>query len=154
MQCPYCNADSNVVDSRSLGDAVRRRRVCGQCKRRFTTYERVAPPNVKVIKRSGKAEPFDAAKIRAVLARVGAGRPAIDGAAIKRLAAAIEAELVDDRVKTVSSATLAERLLARLEDLDKLAYERLAADYLDESGQLRVKPQPGADDDQLGLFEE
>lgn len=154
MQCPYCNADSNVVDSRSLGDGVRRRRVCAQCRRRFTTYERVAPPNVKVIKRLGKAEPFDAAKIRAVLARVGAGRQAIDEAAIKRVAASIEAELIDARVKTVSSARIAERLLARLEDLDKVAYGRLAADYLDESGQLRVEKPTGPEDDQLGLFEE
>jgi transcriptional repressor NrdR len=154
VQCPYCSADSNVVDSRSLGDGVRRRRICGQCKRRFTTYERAAPPNVKVIKRSGKLEPFDAAKIRAVLARVGSGRPAIDEAAIKRLAARIEAQLVDDRVKTVPSSTIALRLLARLEDIDKLAYERLAADYLDESGQLRVVGPTTMDDDQLGLFEE
>ena len=154
MQCPYCSADSNVVDSRSLGDGVRRRRVCGQCKRRFTTYERAAPPNVKVIKRSGKVEPFDAAKIRAVIARVGSGRPAIDEDAIRRLAASIEAELVDARVKSVTSVAIAERLLARLEDVDKLAHDRLAADYLDESGQLRVGGSEASDEGQLGLFEE
>jgi transcriptional repressor NrdR len=143
-----------VSDSRSLGDGVRRRRRCTQCKRRFTTYERAAPPNVKVVKRSGKSEPFDAAKIRAVLARVGSGRPALDGAAIKRLAAGIEAELVDAGVRSISSATIAERLLAQLKNVDKLAHDRLAADYLDESGQLRVEGPSTADVDQLGLFEE
>ena len=155
MQCPYCDADSSVVDSRAVGEGVRRRRICGQCRRRFTTYERVAPPAVKVIKRSGKSEPFDAAKIRAVLGRVGRGRPALDEAAIRRIAARIEADLVDDRVKSVTSAQLAEKLLVRLEDIDRIAYDRLAADYLDESGQLRVRTRAeGAEDEgQLGLFD-
>lgn len=155
MQCPYCDGDSSVTDSRAIEDGVRRRRLCGQCKRRFTTYERAAPPAVRVIKRSGKAEPFDGDKIRSVLTRVGRGRPAIDAGAIKRIAARIEGELVDERVKSVASATLAERLLAILEDIDRIAYDRLAADYLDDSGQLRVQPRidRSVDESQLGLFE-
>ena len=154
MQCPYCGGDSNVVDSRAVGEGVRRRRICGQCRRRFTTYERVAPPNIKVIKRSGRVEPFDAANLRRVLARVCRDRPGIGEADVRRIAAAIEAELVDDRVKSIPSSALAERLLARLADIDRLAYDRLAANYVDENGLLRVDraPRDAADDGQLGLF--
>jgi transcriptional repressor NrdR len=154
VQCPYCGGDSNVVDSRAVGEGVRRRRTCGQCRRRFTTYERVAPPNIKVIKRSGRVEPFDATNLRRVLARVCRDRPGIGEADVRRIAAAIEAELVDDRVKSIPSSALAERLLARLADIDRLAYDRLAANYVDENGLLRVDraPRDAADDGQLGLF--
>lgn len=154
MQCPYCGGDSNVVDSRAVGEGVRRRRTCGQCRRRFTTYERVAPPNIKVIKRSGRVEPFDPARLRRVLERVCRDRPGIGESDVRRLAAAIEAELVDERVKSIRSSALAERLLARLADIDKLAYDRLAANYLDESGLLRLDraPRDAGDDGQLGLF--
>lgn len=153
MQCPYCGSDSSVVDSRSVGEGVRRRRVCSQCRRRFTTYERVAPPSIKVVKRSGKSEPFDPTKIQRVLERVGRGRPGLDDDDIRRLTAAIEAELIDERVKSIPSAVLVERLLQRLRDIDRVAYSRLAADYVDASGQLRTSLPRGEDDKQLGLFE-
>lgn len=142
-----------MVDSRSVGEGVRRRRVCSQCRRRFTTYERVAPPSIKVVKRSGKSEPFDPAKIQRVLERVGRGRPALGADDIRRLTSAIEAELVDERVKSIASTVLVERLLSRLQAIDSVAYGRLAADYLDPSGQLRTAPSSGDEDTQLGLFE-
>ena len=153
MQCPYCDSDSNVVDSRAVDRGVRRRRVCSSCKRRFTTYERVAPPNIKVLKRTGRSEPFDSGKIAAVLERVCRERATVSGGDIRRITSAIEAELLDARVKSISSGDLVDRVLARLRDLDKLAYDRLAANYVDESGQLRTKPREAPEDaGQLGLF--
>ena len=67
MRCPYCDNDSQVVDSRTTAEGVRRRRVCKDCRRRFTTYERVGSPDIKVVKRSGKTEPFDYEKLVNVL---------------------------------------------------------------------------------------
>ncbi len=152
MECPYCTGESNVVDSRSIDRGVRRRRVCGTCKRRFTTYERVAPPSIKVAKRNGKTEPFDPEKIERLLTRVCRDRVAIKAADIRRITASIEADLIDARVKTIESGALVERLLNRLSELDKLSYDRLAANYLDEQGQLRTSSRSEIDDHQLGLF--
>lgn len=154
MQCPYCGEDSQVVDSRSATEGVRRRRVCGECKRRFTTYERPAAPNVKVLKRAGHSEPFDPGKIVAVLMRVGSGRPNLSPADAQRLARAIEAQLIDEGVKSIPSSEILGRLLGLLGDVDRLAKDRLAADYVDEGGQLRLD-QPSDDETsagQLGLF--
>lgn len=154
MQCPYCGNDSSVLDSRITAEAVRRRRSCTECKRRFTTYEKLAAPNIKVVKRSGKSVPFDADKIRAALARVGRDRPSIGEAGALRLARAVEAQLLDERVKSIKSGELASRVLTLLADVDKLAYERLAANYMDEAGQLRTDPRSPREIDpgQLGLF--
>ena len=138
MQCPYCGGDSSVVDSRTTADAVRRRRLCGSCKRRFTTYERLAAPNIKVVKRSGGSEPFDSQKIVRVLMRVGRDRPNLEESDILRLAYSIEAELVDGRARSIHSGELLRMLLSRLRDVDRVAHDRLAGDYLDESGQLRT----------------
>lgn len=67
MKCPYCGArDARVIDSRELngGESIRRRRECVACGRRFTTYERVEPLWLMVVKRDGRREPFDVAKLR------------------------------------------------------------------------------------------
>lgn len=154
MQCPYCQGVSSVVDSRAVESGVRRRRVCGQCRRRFTTYEKRAAPNIKVIKRSRKTEAFDPEKLGGVLRRISSGRPAGLQAEIARVAEAIEAELLDQNVKKIESRVIIERALARVAEIDALAYNRLAADYLDESGRLRTaQPTPLDDSDQLDLFE-
>lgn len=154
MQCPYCGGDSAVLDSRSTAEGVRRRRSCNECKRRFTTYERLSAPSIKVVKRSGKSEPFDTAKLLGVLARVCRDRPGIGDPDVLRVARAVEAQLVDERVKSIKSGELVTRVLDLLRDLDKLAYDRLAANYVDESGQLRTdaRPERGSDPGQLGLF--
>ncbi len=105
-------------------------------------------------KRNGKSEPFDPEKIERLLIRVCRDRPAVKAEDIRRITAAIEAELVDARVKSIESGALVERVLNRLVDIDKLAYDRLAANYLDELGQLRTQGRSESDDDdgQLGLF--
>ncbi len=156
MQCPYCGGDSQVVDSRTSPDGVRRRRVCtGECKRRFTTYEASRPPSIKVHKRKGGTEGFAPDKIVRVLERVGRDRPGLAPPVFQRLARAIEAQLVDQGVRTIRSSEILERLLGLLGDVDRLARDRLAADYLDEAGHLRTDaPAPAATEPQLGLFGE
>ena len=131
-----------MVDSRTTNDSVRRRRECATCKRRFTTYERMGHPEIKVAKRSGKAVDFDHDKLVRVLARVGRGRPAVEPV---RLARAIEADLVDEGVKSVRSGELAARVLRRLRELDAVAYNRMAANYIGEDGQLRTEPRAAND---------
>ena len=155
MLCPFCERDSQVVDSRTTADGgVRRRRVCNACKRRFTTYERVGSPNLKVIKRNDKAEPFSSRKLLRVLRRVCRHRPGITPADIERVAHAIEAQLIDAGAKSVRSHQIADLLLARLAEVDRIAYNRLAANYVDEGGQLRTEPRPVTPEEaaQLGLF--
>lgn len=143
------------MDSRPTGDGIRRRRVCGECKRRFTTYEKLGPTDIKVIKRGDKpAEAFDHDKLVRVMARVCRGRP-VGGDAVERVARRIEAELLDERRTQISSWELAHMVLTRLRELDAVAYNRFAADYLDEAGHLRVEPRRPGDpfDPQLELFE-
>lgn len=157
MQCPFCGSDSQVLDSRTTTDAVRRRRNCNSCKRRFTTYEKLATPALKVHKRNGKSEPFDSDKIRRVIERVSRRRSSVRPADIKRVVRAIETDLLTEKAKSVPSSRITDLVLARLAELDRLAHDRMAANYLDESGQLRTGADPVPFDDepaQRGLFDE
>lgn len=155
MNCPYCSGDSQVVDSRTSSDGVRRRRLCTACKRRFTTYEQIAPPSIKVIKRSGKSEPFDFDKLVRSLERVCRDRPGLNRASIARIARTIEAQLLDERVKSIRSGDLVVRVLGLLGEIDRVAESRLAANYIDDDGRLRTDPRPLPFDTppQLDLFE-
>ncbi|HUH05892.1 MAG TPA: ATP cone domain-containing protein [Kofleriaceae bacterium] len=155
MQCPFCNGDSQVSDSRATADGIRRRRICNACKRRFTTYERAASPSLKVIKRSGKSEPFSSEKLLARLQRVCRRRPITSALQLEALVRSIEAQLVDAGTKSVTSAQIAELVLRRLGELDPVSYNRLAASYLDEDGRLRTDQadERSDPDAQLGLFE-
>jgi transcriptional repressor NrdR len=156
VQCPYCGSDSQVLDSRSTTEGVRRRRQCNACRRRFTTYERAGAPSLKVIKRNERIEAFDSDKLQRALRRVCRNRSAIGEEDIRRIARDIEAELVDGNARTVYSGQIATMALRRLSDIDRLAYNRLAVNYLDENGQLRTDPRPLGEGEipQLGLFEE
>lgn len=160
MECPYCGADSVVKDSRTSSEGgrqtIRRRRQCVQCSRRFTTYEQLGAPPIKVLKRDGHHEPFDPEKIVRVLARVASDRPGLGPGDHQRLARAIEAQLLDAGVKTIRSGEIVDRLLALLGDVDRMARDRLAADYLDESGHLRTDaPRPTRrSSGQLAMFDE
>jgi transcriptional repressor NrdR len=143
-----------VVDSRTASEGVRRRRVCNECRRRFTTYERLAAPSIKVQKRDGHTEPFSPAKLTRVLERVGQGRPGLGPPDVQRIARAVEAQLVDQGIKTIKSSELLERLLSLLGEVDRLARDRLAANYLDEDGRLQTGAarEVAPRSDQLGLF--
>lgn len=153
MQCPYCGGDAAVLDSRTTTEGVRRRRNCSECKRRFTTYERVAAPAIKVIKRSGKSEAFAPEKIIDNLVRVSRDRPNFGRPEAIRLARTVEAQLVDAGTKSIGSDALATMVLTLLRELDRLSYDRFAANYVNEKGELRTRP--GTQDPssgQLGLF--
>lgn len=143
-----------MVDSRPGPDTVRRRRVCGECRRRFTTYERVGSPMLKVVKRAGHAESFDTGKLVLMLRRVCRHRPNLDDRDFLRIAHAIEAQLDDRGEKFVRSGEIATLVLDRLAEIDPLSHRRLAASYLDEAGNLRTDARPVAPDEaqQLGLF--
>jgi len=135
VECPYCGSDSRVLDSRGVSGQVRRRRQCMSCERRFTTYERIADPEIRVVKRDGDTEPFDREKLLRVVARVTRGRPASDKDR-HDLVRGLEAELVDAGVTVVSSGQIADRLLARLRELDAMAAQRLAMNYLADDGRI------------------
>ena len=131
MRCPFCgDEDSRVVDSRDSesGDAVRRRRECGYCGRRYTTYERVEEAPLLVIKRSGAEEVFARAKLLNGLLRACEKRH-ISLERIERVADEIEGELRRESVQRVTSAEIGELALRHLRDLDRVAYIRFASVY-------------------------
>ena len=152
MQCPYCGGDAAVLDSRTTSEGVRRRRNCSNCKRRFTTYEKVAAPAIKVVKRSGKSESFSADKLVKILLRVSRDRPGFGEEEATRLARSVEAQLLDSGSKSIPSSKLATIVLDLLRDMDRLSYDRLAANYMNESGILRTTPGEATSEGQLGLF--
>ena len=144
-----------MVDSRTAPEGVRRRRICNECRRRFTTYEKIGASGIKVLKRDGSSEPFAPEKLVRVLGRVGRDRAALTAAAVQRLARALEAQLLDEGVKSIRSGDILLRMLALRADVDRVAHDRLAADYLDETGRLRTGAPRDGDpqrDGQLGLF--
>jgi transcriptional repressor NrdR len=133
MDCPYCGKDSRVLDSRGARDVVRRRRECLGCSRRFTTYERVAPVEIKVRKRDGRTEPFDRGKLLNIVLRLARGRSAGDKAC-EDLVRGLEASLVDASEPLVTTGQISERLQTRLLELDPVMAARFAANYTAEDG--------------------
>jgi transcriptional repressor NrdR len=130
VRCPFCSADDDkVVDSRPADDfaAVRRRRECLVCGRRFTTYERVEELPLVVVKRSGVKEPFDVEKLRSGIERAVAGS-AIDPAAVDALAHEID-EKARAAGPEVRSETIGLAVLERLRQLDPVSYVRFASVY-------------------------
>jgi len=151
VRCPYCRAnDDKVVDSRLADEsaAIRRRRECLACGRRYTTYERVEDVPVLVRKRSGESEPFDRDKLRAGLDRAASGR--LDPAAIDLVVGEIEEELRSQGGE-VASDRVGLAVLERLRALDPVAYLRFAsvykgfedlADFEREVGELQKTTEP------------
>jgi transcriptional repressor NrdR len=130
VRCPYCQGlDDKVVDSRLADDgaAIRRRRECLACGRRFTTYERLEEVPVVVVKRSGAREPFDRQKLAAGIGRAVTNRPIEDGA-VDVIAAEIE-EQAREEGPEVASERLGVAVLERLRLLDDVAYLRFASVY-------------------------
>ena len=151
MQCPYCSGDSSVTETRVTADGLRRRRVCTVCKRRFTTYEKLGAPGLKVQKRDESVEPFDNDKLFRALQRVAAHR-SVGDEALRRIARDIEATLVDSGRKSVAWSDIVELALDRLQNIDPIAAQRLRANYEDESGAVRFDhTAPASESKQLGL---
>lgn len=131
MRCPFCqNPETKVVDSRTseAGDAIRRRRECVSCRRRFTTYERLEEIPLVVIKRNSERELFDPAKLLNGLLRACEKRR-VPLEALERVVSDIEAELRNQFKYEVSSKRIGEMALKRLRELDKVAYVRFASVY-------------------------
>ena len=129
VRCPYCREnDDKVVDSRVADDggAIRRRRECLACGRRYTTYERVEEVGLLVRKRSGEVAPFDRAKLRAGVERAATNR--LDEATIDAIATEVEEELRAQGGE-VGSDRVGLAVLERLRGLDHVAYLRFASVY-------------------------
>jgi transcriptional repressor NrdR len=131
MRCPFCRTDNDkVVDSRSSdeGFAIRRRRECLSCRRRYTTYERLDEPEIKVVKKDGVREHFDPLKLRAGIAKACWKRP-ISDEQIDAIIAEVQGALDADLEREVESGRLGDLIMARLAKLDQVAYVRFASVY-------------------------
>lgn len=139
MQCPFCDARATgVTETRDSPEGVRRRRVCGNCKRRFTTYERAGSPGLKVAKRDGRIEAFDADKLMTALERITAHRAAVKPEDLKRIVSGVEAALVDSGVRAVSWSEIVRLVHDRLSAIDRVSAERLKVNYVDDEGRMRL----------------
>ena len=157
MQCPFCASDSAVTETRDSAEGVRRRRVCVACKRRFTTYEKVGSPGLKVEKRDGSHEPFDSDKLARTLERIARHRDGvIDTDDLRRVVRDVEATLVDRAARSVRWSDLVRLVLERLRAIDPVSADRFEASYRDERGVVRLDDAevdaPGIGRPQLGLF--
>jgi len=131
MKCPFCeNLEDRVIDSRTSkeGNAIRRRRECLKCGKRFTSYERVEDVVSMVVKKDGRREAFDMNKIRNGLLIACKKRP-IETDRIDGIVDSIEKKLVGLGMKEVQSAWVGEQIMLELKDLDKVAYVRFASVY-------------------------
>src|SRR6185436_17845191 len=131
MQCPMCRApDSRVVDSRlgKEGVAIRRRRHCERCGHRFTTYERIELTLPMVVKKDGRRQPFDRARIVSGLTRACEKRP-VSMDTIETLATQIERTMMERGESEITSREIGEAVMAALHELDAVAYVRFASVY-------------------------
>ncbi len=128
MNCPACKGETRVIDSREAPAAVRRRRECLTCARRFTTYERFEEQPLMVRKKNGDREIFNPTKLLNGLLRACEKRP-ITSEALQELVALLEQELRSELQSEVESSEIGERALRRLRGLDRVAYVRFASVY-------------------------
>ena len=131
MKCPFCGqVEEKVVDSREARDAavIRRRRECLNCRRRFTTYERIEEVQLMVVKKDGRREPFDRNKILSGLLKATQKRP-VSVAELEKIAEEVEARLMEQPDREMNSGKIGELIMARLYELDEVAYVRFASVY-------------------------
>ena len=131
MRCPVCGHEqSKVLDSRPVldGRAIRRRRECLECERRFTTYERADMAPLMVVKRDGRREPFDRAKVQAGVVRACGKRP-VSMDAVDALVDEVEREIRQQGTVEIASAAIGDLVMERLRGLDDVAYVRFASEH-------------------------
>lgn len=131
MKCPFCdNVDTRVIDSRPTeeGHAIRRRRGCDKCGKRFTTYEKIEESIIRIIKRDGRGESFDRNKIIRGLVRACEKRP-VSVEQIEKIANDIERGLNNLMEKEVRSEFIGELLMDELKKVDEVSYVRFASVY-------------------------
>src|SRR5262250_255750 len=133
MKCPFCAyLEDKVVDSRESreGDAIRRRRECLRCERRFTSYERIDQIPYMVVKKDGRRESYDRNKILGGLRRACEKRP-ISVSQLESIADQIERTVQDSTDREVQTNEIGKIIMRRLKTLDKVAYVRFASVYLE-----------------------
>lgn len=131
MKCPICGSDNNhVIDSRPAEDdnSIRRRRICDDCKKRFTTYEKIETIPLIVIKKDNTREQFDRSKIESGVLRACHKRP-VSAAQITKLVDDVETEVFNKEAKEIPSSEIGELVMDKLKDVDPVAYVRFASVY-------------------------
>ena len=133
MRCPFCgHIEDKVVDSREAkdGDAIRRRRECLECGRRFTSYERIDEIPYMVVKKDGRRETFERDKVLAGLLRACEKRP-ISTPQLESIVDEVEKEVQESLDRELSTSEVGKVIMRRLKNLDKVAYVRFASVYLE-----------------------
>jgi transcriptional repressor NrdR len=133
MKCPFCaHLHDKVVDSRESkdGDAIRRRRQCLKCRRRFTSYERIDEIPSMVVKKDGRRERFDRQKVLAGILKACEKRP-VSMSQLETIADNAETMVQESSEREVSTRVMGEMIMKELKNLDKVAYVRFASVYLD-----------------------
>jgi len=131
VKCPFCgHNEEKVIDSREAvdGAAIRRRRECDGCKRRFTTYERQEESPLLMVKRDGRREPFDRKKILSGVLKACEKRP-VPADRMEQLVDEVERDIRKEFDREVPSTEVGERVMRRLHELDEVAYVRFASVY-------------------------
>ena len=131
MKCPYCGEqESRVIDSREISEGVRRRRQCSACRERFTTYERLQRSPLFISKKDRRREEFDRDKLFGGICKACEKRPLAAGL-VDNVAEEIEAQLYHMGRLEVPSTVVGDIVMARLKQLDYIAYIRFASVYRD-----------------------
>ena len=131
MKCPFCgHENTRVIDSRPADDnnSIRRRRICDECDKRFTTYEKVETIPLVVVKKDDNREPFDCSKIEEGVLRACHKRP-ISINKINQLIDEIETEIYSREEKEIPSEVIGEMVMEKLKELDMVAYVRFSSVY-------------------------
>ena len=131
MKCPFCSHENTrVIDSRPAEDnnSIRRRRVCDECGKRFTTYEKIETIPLIIIKKDHNREAYDRAKIEAGVLRACHKRP-VSAQQITTLVDEVENEIFNREEREIPSGTIGELVMNKLKDLDAVAYVRFASVY-------------------------
>jgi len=131
MKCRYCaSTDSKVIDSRPTedGSAIRRRRECINCGKRFTTYEKIEEIPIMVVKRDGRREPFDSEKIRNGIRKACEKRP-ISADVQDKVVDDVSREVFNTLASEVTTRDIGEIVMRNLKDVDEVAYVRFASVY-------------------------
>ena len=131
MKCPFCSHENTrVIDSRPAEDnnSIRRRRVCDECGKRFTTYDKIETNPLIIIKKDNNREAYDRAKIEAGVLRACHKRP-VSAQQITTLVDEVENEIFNREEREIPSGTIGELVMNKLKDLDAVAYVRFASVY-------------------------
>ncbi len=131
MKCTYCGySDTQVIDTRSIKSAsiIKRRRLCKNCRRKFTTYERIEEIPLRVIKQNNQREPFSVEKLREGILRAVEKRP-ISSETVEQIITEVQQEIAEKFTLEVPSKTIGKMVLERLFSLDPVSYIRFASVY-------------------------